>query len=136
MTNEMAMFAESLGIGREECSKICRFFFKNQIEEAIQYVQDVAKCDLETATKIVADFTEDLTMPTPEERARDRAYAYRLEHGPKCPNCQSINIRKITALDKLSNISIYGIYGELRNSHRTLYLRCTSNQAGAYTEDG
>lgn len=34
---------------------------------------------------------------------------------PKCPTCQSTNIRKISATSKLTNVVLFGLFGNKRN---------------------
>lgn len=74
-------------------------------------------CDFDTA-RIVCDYLIDGTpLPStlsPAEIARNRQEAQDLLNKPKCPTCNSTNLKKISATSKVVNTAVFGLFGTKR----------------------
>lgn len=79
-------------------------------------------CDFDTA-RIVCDYLIDGTpMPSnlsPAEIAHNKAVAQDWQNKPKCPTCQSQNLKKISATSKVVNTAVFGLFGTKR--HKTFH---------------
>lgn len=92
----------------------------NKEGEAIQYIKGFFECDEKTAEDAFNIFKEEMGPPTsPEQIARANAVAREWQNKPKCPTCQSQNLKKISATSKAVNTAVWGIFGTKR--HKTFH---------------
>ena len=92
----------------------------NKESEAIQYIKVFFKCDEKTAEDAFNIFKEEMgPPPSPEQIARANAVAREWQNKPKCPTCQSQNLKKISATSKAVNTAVWGIFGTKR--HKTFH---------------
>ncbi len=92
----------------------------NKESEAIQYIKVFFKCDEKTAEDAFNIFKEKMGPSlTPEQIARANAVAREWQNKPKCPTCQSQNLKKISATSKVVNTAVWGIFGTKR--HKTFH---------------
>ena len=92
----------------------------NKESEAIQYIKVFFKCDEKTAEDAFNIFKEEMgPPPSPEQIARANAVAREWQNKPKCPTCQSQNLKKISATSKVVNTAVWGIFGTKR--HKTFH---------------
>ncbi len=92
----------------------------NKESEAIQYIKVFFKCDEKTAEEAFNIFKEKTgPRPSPEQIARANAVAREWQNKPKCPTCQSQNLKKISATSKAVNTAVWGIFGTKR--HKTFH---------------
>ncbi len=92
----------------------------NKEGEAIQYIKVFFECDEKTAEDAFNIFKEEMGPPTsPEQIARANAVAREWQNKPKCPTCQSQNLKKISATSKAVNTAVWGIFGTKR--HKTFH---------------
>lgn len=79
-------------------------------------------CDFNTAKQVCDYFIDNIPLPTnlsPAEIARNEAEARELLNKPKCPTCQSTNLKKISVTSKALNTAMWGIFGTKR--HKTFH---------------
>ncbi|MFG6370176.1 MAG: hypothetical protein K1W16_17535 [Lachnospiraceae bacterium] len=74
-------------------------------------------CDFDSA-RIVCDYLIDGT-PLPStlsqaEIAHNNAIAQEWQNKPKCPTCNSTNLKKISATSKVVNTAVFGLFGTKR----------------------
>lgn len=74
-------------------------------------------CDFDSA-RIVCDYLIDGT-PLPStlsqaEIAHNNAIAQEWQNKPKCPTCNSTNLKKISATSKVVNTAVFGMFGTKR----------------------
>ena len=90
--------------------------------KVITLIIEQYNCDFDTA-RIVCDYLIDGTpMPStlsPTEIAHNNAIAQEWQNKPKCPTCQSQNIKKISATSKVVNTAVFGLFGTKR--HKTFH---------------
>ena len=76
---------------------------------------ELINCDFDSA-RIVCDYIIDGTLPpsdlSPQEQAYNNAVAQELLNKPKCPTCQSTNIKKISGLSKAGSVAMFGIFSQ------------------------
>lgn len=74
-------------------------------------------CDFDSA-RIVCDYLIDGTpLPStlsPTEIAHNNAIAQEWQNKPKCPTCNSTNLKKISATSKVVNTAVFGLFGTKR----------------------
>ena len=98
----------------------------NQTIEAINYIKEYCSCDETTAKALFVDFKIDYdtifspsTSLSPTEIAHNKAIAQEWQNKPKCPTCQSQNLKKISATSKVVNTAVFGLFGTKR--HKTFH---------------
>lgn len=102
--------------------EICNFISKNNFNQAVICIQDYFKCDDTTAKIIFMDFKtkiyDDLYKPNSQissaEIAHNSAIAQEWQNKPKCPTCNSTNLKKISATSKVVNTAVFGLFGTKR----------------------
>lgn len=91
---------------------------KKERKNFINYLMEETGCDFEAA-KIVCDYYID-GIPLPSmiwvKKIIDEMEEEQKEplNKPKCPTCQSTNIKKVSTTSKVINTAIYGIFGTKR----------------------
>ena len=102
------------------CNIVRKLYYDNKEAEAIQYIKVFFKCDEKTAEDAFNIFKEKMGPSlTPEQIARANAVAREWQNKPKCPTCQSQNLKKISATSKVVNTAVWGIFGTKR--HKTFH---------------
>ena len=100
----------------------------SDIEGASKLIQDYFKCDKQTADesiKIMNKAVEDDLRskgiePLTREQMNFNNEVERLnrlsqQNKPKCPTCQSTNLKKISTTSKVVNTAMFGIFGTKRH---------------------
>ena len=102
------------------CNIIRELYDDNKEDEAIAYLEDFFKCDNQTATEAFEIFKKKIGKPlSPQQIAHNNAVARELLNKPKCPTCQSTNLKKISTTSKVVNTAVWGIFGTKR--HKTFH---------------
>lgn len=92
----------------------------NKESDAIKYIKDFFKCDINTAKDTFEIFKNEMGEPlSPQQIAHANAVAKELLNKPKCPTCSSTNLKKITVTSKVVNTAMFGIFGTKR--HKTFH---------------
>lgn len=79
-------------------------------------------CDFDTAKTVCDYLIEGIPMPStlsPAEIAHNNAIAQEWQNKPKCPTCNSTNLKKISATSKVVNTAVFGLFGTKR--HKTFH---------------
>lgn len=107
------------------------FFDKNKLNEASIYIQNNFNCNEDIAKKTLILYKEQIydkikkaiadavSSLTPQQIAYNNMVARESLNKPKCPTCQSTNLKKITATSKIVNTAMFGIFGTKR--HKTFH---------------
>ena len=76
---------------------------------------ELINCDFDSA-RIVCDYIIDGTLPpsdlSPQEQAYNNTVAQEWLNKPKCPTCNSTNIKKISGLSKAGSVAMFGIFSQ------------------------
>lgn len=114
----MKELRDKLG-NKEPFDIISDFIEKNKTKEAIEYIQKYCNCDNTTAKILFVDFKSDydeiFSTPSnlsPQEQAYNNAVAQEWLNKPKCPTCNSTNIKKISGLSKAGSVAMFGIFSQ------------------------
>ncbi|MDE6128733.1 MAG: hypothetical protein K2G16_06025 [Lachnospiraceae bacterium] len=96
----------------------------NNINGAVKYVEDYFQCDEKIATEAVKMWQEELgEQLSPKQKAlnneAERLNRLAQQNKPKCPTCQSTNLKKISTTSKVVNTAVFGIFGTKR--HKTFH---------------
>ncbi len=88
-------------------------------KKLINYLMEETGCDFEAA-KILCDYYIDGVLLPSMLRLKkiidemEEEEQKELLNKPKCPTCQSTNIKKVSTTSKVINTAIYGIFGTKR----------------------
>lgn len=104
------------------CCKLEKLIDNNDIEEAINYLQTHFNCNRETANQGLVEFKKQIYSEfkkienenplTPEQIAYNNMVAREMLNKPKCPTCNSTNIKKISSLSKAASVAMVGIFSQ------------------------
>ena len=100
------------------CEKIDNYYKNNDVIGCIQYLVQEIKCDENTAMHlylILTDQEETECDLTPQQIAHNNEVAREWQNKPKCPTCNSQNLKKISTTSKAVNTIAFGIFGTKRN---------------------
>lgn len=78
---------------------------------------DKFNCDFDSASIVCNYFIDGTPLPptlSPAEIAHNRQEAQDLLNKPKCPTCNSTNLKKISATSKIVNTAVFGLLGTKR----------------------
>lgn len=98
---------------------ICR---EQGLSGCIEYIQQITGCDATIAEQMIKQ--HDFLQPSqyqisPTEIAHNNAIAQDWQNKPKCPTCNSTNLKKISATSKVVNTAVFGLFGTKR--HKTFH---------------
>lgn len=97
------------------CNVIIEMYYDNKEDEAIKYIKDFFECDVDTAKDAFEIFKKEMgPPPSPQQIAYANAVARESLNKPKCPTCQSINLKKISTTSKVVNTAMFGLLGTKR----------------------
>lgn len=93
---------------------ICR---EQGLSGCIEYIQQITGCDTNIAEQMIKQ--HDFLQPSkhqisPAEIAHNNAIAQEWQNKPKCPTCNSTNLKKISATSKVVNTAVFGLFGTKR----------------------
>lgn len=100
-------------------NEIYHYCVNNHKEEAIKYIQLKVGNNYKIAETIVNTYIEEMGDEIEDHKRRIEEYKKRqlnesILNKPKCPTCQSTNIKKVSTTSKVINTAIYGIFGTKR----------------------
>ena len=109
-----------------EADKLLDLIAKDSTIEGIEFIQQITKCSLNDAkllwVELKCQFGTEETNPfmkkstlTPQQIAHNNAVAREWQNKPKCPTCNSQNLKKISTTSKAVNTIAFGIFGTKRN---------------------
>lgn len=110
--------------GKAILSQLDKYVKTQDKDNAIQFIIANSNCDPKTAVEVYSIMTSDITpkLESPlssAEIARNRQEAQDLLNKPKCPTCNSTNLKKISTASKVVNTAVFGLFGTKR--HKTFH---------------
>ena len=87
---------------------------RGEQQEALNKVKELTNCTDEISIKIISELNKGIAPLSPAEIARNRQEAQDLLNKPKCPTCNSTNLKKISTTSKVVNTAVFGIFGTKR----------------------
>lgn len=72
-------------------------------------------CEFDCARTVVDHIIDGTPLPSnlsPQEQAYNNAVAQEWLNKPKCPTCNSTNIKKISGLSKAGSVAMFGIFSQ------------------------
>lgn len=97
------------------------YYYTDRVPEVIVYIQEVFKCDEDTAKEVFEIFKKENAqhLLTPEQAAVNQAACEmdRLarQNKPKCPTCSSTNIQKIGTGERAVSVAMLGMFSKKIN---------------------
>ena len=89
----------------------------NKESEAIKYIKDFFKCDINTAKDTFEIFKNEMgELLSPQQIAYANAIAREALNKPKCPTCNSTNIKKISGTAKVAGAVTFGLFSKTARS--------------------
>lgn len=88
----------------------------------INFLMSKTNCDEISAKTVCNYFIDGTPLPStlsPAEIARNKQEAQDLLNKPKCPTCNSTNLKKISTTSKVVNTAVFGLFGTKR--HKTFH---------------
>lgn len=98
---------------------IMGYIVRGENQQALNKIKELTNCTDNIATKIISELSKGITPLSPAEIARNRQEAQDLLNKPKCPTCNSTNLKKISATSKVVNTAVFGLFGTKR--HKTFH---------------
>ena len=88
-------------------------------DNAIRFIINNSDCDQNTAIEVYSIMVGDIKPKlentlSPAEIAHNRQEAQDLLNKPKCPTCNSTNLKKVSATSKVVNTAVFGLFGTKR----------------------
>lgn len=74
-------------------------------------------CDFDVASIVCNYFIDGTPLPStlsPAEIARNRQEAEKILNKPKCPTCNSTNLKKVSTTSKVVDTAVFGLFGTKR----------------------
>lgn len=128
MTNQKAMdiiteFALASN-GKTILSQLDKYIKAQDKENTIQFIIKNSDCDQNTAVEVYDILIGKIEPQTqcnlsPAEIAHNNAIAQEWQNKPKCPTCNSTNLKKISTTSKVVNTAVFGLFGTKR--HKTFH---------------
>lgn len=94
--------------------RICQ---QQGLSGCIEYIQQITGCDADIAEELInqSEFLNPSQFQlSPAEITRNRQAAQDLLNKPKCPTCNSTNLKKIPITSKVVNTAVFGLFGTKR----------------------
>lgn len=114
--NQINNFVMNIETDEAVCNTLLKLYYAGKENEAIQYIKDFFKCDDKTAEDAFNIFKSKTGAPPSQQQiAHANAVAREALNKPKCPTCQSTNLKKISTTSKAVNTAMFGIFGTKRN---------------------
>ena len=100
---------------------------QNNIVGAISCIQGYFECNSEVANQVFVEYKKQIynklkkiddeikSSLTPQQIAHASAVAKESLNKPKCPICNSVNIKKISGVERVTSIAMMGIFSKKIN---------------------
>ena len=92
---------------------------RGEQQEALNKVKELTNCSDEISIKIISELNKGIAPLSPAEIAHNNAIAQDWQNKPKCPTCNSTNLKKISTTSKVVNTAVFGLFGTKR--HKTFH---------------
>ena len=93
---------------------IMGYIIRDEKQQALNKIMELTNCTSDIATNIVSQLSKNITPLSPSELAHNRQEAADLLNKPKCPTCNSTNLKKISTTSKVVNTAVFGLFGTKR----------------------
>ena len=83
--------------------------------QAITLLVEKYNCDFDDARMVCDFYIDGIPLPSdlsPQEQAYNNTVAQEWLNKPKCPTCNSTNIKKISGLSKAGSVAMFGIFSQ------------------------
>lgn len=107
-----------------ETCKLLNLIAEDKTIEGIEFVKKIAECDENIAKLLWGDlkckYGSEETNPCFKQQEgylcqADLEYVEKMKNKPKCPTCNSTNLKKISTTAKAVNTLAFGLLGTKRN---------------------
>lgn len=93
---------------------IMGYIIRDEKQQALDKIMELTNCTNNIASNIISQLSKDISPLSPAEITRNRQEAQDLLNKPKCPTCNSTNLKKISATSKVINTAMFGLFGTKR----------------------
>ena len=105
--------------GKSILSQLDKYVKMQDKDNAIRFIINNSDCDQNTAIEVYSIMVGDIKPKlentlSPAEIAHNRQEAQDLLNKPKCPTCNSTNLKKVSATSKVVNTAVFGLFGTKR----------------------
>ena len=119
MTPEIQKLCEDYNITIKDMNVIHQFCIANQKDEAIKYIQPIVEYNRQIAEMIVDNYIHENINHINEHQTIIQNYQTQKQsrdflNKPKCPTCNSTNLKKISTTSKVVNTAVFGLFGTKR----------------------
>lgn len=115
--NQINNYVMNTEIDEAVCNTLLKLYYANKENEAIQYIKSFFNCDEKIATDVFEIFKEKTgEPPSPQQIAYANAVAREALNKPKCPTCNSTNIKKISGTAKVAGAVAFGLFSKTARS--------------------
>lgn len=98
---------------------IMGYIIRDEKQQALTKIKELTNCTNDMAANIVLELSKGITPLSSAEIAHNRQEAQDLLNKPKCPTCNSTNLKKISTTSKIFNTAVFGLLGTKR--HKTFH---------------
>lgn len=117
MSNELIELCQKYELKLADTNKVYWFLVNNQVDEAIRYLNPLVGFDYQVAKKIVELYklSEQDQIEDGKQRIQNvikQEFEIKKENIPKCPTCQSTNIKKISGASKAVSVAMFGLLSQ------------------------
>ena len=88
------------------------YIYENRTDEAKSIIKENVNCNDNDIDKIINLFYQKYN--TMAHNSYNNALAQDLLNKPKCPTCNSTNLKKISTTSKVVNTAVFGLFGTKR----------------------
>ena len=117
MSNELIELCQKYELKLADINKVYWYLANNQMDEAIRYINPLVGFDCQVEKKIVELYKISEQEQIEDGRQRIQNIVkqqFEVKNVPKCPTCQSTNLKKISTTSKVVNTTMFGILGTKR----------------------
>ncbi|MCM1325115.1 MAG: hypothetical protein NC094_10300 [Bacteroidales bacterium] len=117
MSDELIELCKKYELKLVDMNKVYWFLSNNQSDEAIRYLNPLVGYDWQVSKKIVElyNMSEQEQIEDGKQRIQNiikQSFEIKNENQPKCPTCQSTNIKKISGVSKAGSVAMFGIFSQ------------------------
>ena len=119
MLPEIEKLYQQYNITIKDINTIHHFCVANQKDEAIKYIQPIVEYNYQIAEMIVDNYIGEKINHINERQTiiqnyQDQKQLQDLLNKPKCPTCNSSNLKRVSATSKVVNTAVFGLFGTKR----------------------
>lgn len=88
------------------------YIYQNKTDEAISIIKENTNCNDNDIDQIIKLFYQKYN--TEAHNSSNNAIAQEWQNKPKCPTCNSTNLKKVSTTSKVVNTAVFGLFGTKR----------------------